>query len=49
MYVFLLWREIRIFLLGEAVVLFNSLSYWTGSPTKYNEKNTIYNVIKILT
>jgi len=35
------------FLLGEAVVLLNSGSYWTGSPTKYNGKKTIYNVIKM--
>jgi len=49
MYVFLLQGEISFFLLDEAEVLSNSLSYWTGSPTKYNEKKTIYNVIKMRT
>jgi len=42
-------EKLGFFLLSEAVVLFNSLSYWTGSPTKHNEKKTIYNVIKLLT
>jgi len=40
-------KKLGFFLLGEAVVLFNSHSYWTGSLTKYNEKKTIYNVIKM--
>jgi len=42
-------EKLGFFLLDKAVVLLNSHSYWTGSPTKYNEKKTIYNVIKLLT
>jgi len=37
-------HKLGFFLLDAAVVLLNSLSYWTGSPTKYNGKKTIYNV-----
>jgi len=42
-------KKLGFFLLVKAAVLFNSHSYWAGSPTKNNRKKTIYNLIKVLT
>jgi len=41
-------HKLGFFLLVKAAVLFNSHSYWAGSPTKNSRKKTIYNLIKVL-
>jgi len=47
--IFVIEKKLGFFLLIKAAVLFNSLSYWAGSPTKNNRKKTICNLIKVLT